>query len=110
MTMHERMLQNTIIELGWEVMARSGYSQYLAPSDDHQFRSLENSLRENRWKMFKQPLFLPQSHRCSLNFLMLNSFSFLFSINKIIKQNLLKILYSYYDFKKKVIKINQKTR
>ena len=42
--------QETIMELGWEVMAHPAYSPDLAPSDYHLFRSLEHSLREQSFE------------------------------------------------------------
>lgn len=38
--------KETIVELGWEVLAHPAYSPDLAPSDYHLFRSLEHFLRD----------------------------------------------------------------
>ena len=38
--------KETIIKLGWEVMAHPAYSPDFAPTDYYLFRSLEHSLRE----------------------------------------------------------------
>ena len=46
--------QNTIIELGWEVMAHPAYSPDLTPSDYYLFRSLEHSLREKSFEDFEE--------------------------------------------------------
>ena len=42
--------QETIMELGWDVMAHSAYSPDLAPTDYHLFRSLKHSLRDNSFE------------------------------------------------------------
>jgi histone-lysine N-methyltransferase SETMAR len=44
--------QETIRDLGWEVLSHPAYSPDLAPSDYHLFRSLEHFLRD---KSFKKP-------------------------------------------------------
>ena len=42
--------KETILELGWEVLAHPAYSPDLAPTDYHLFRSLEHSLRETSFE------------------------------------------------------------
>jgi [histone H3]-lysine36 N-dimethyltransferase SETMAR len=44
-----RMTQQTIHELGWEILPHPPYSPDIAPSDYHLFRSLQNFLGEKRY-------------------------------------------------------------
>ena len=42
--------QETVAELGWEILPHPKYSSDMAPSDNHLFRSLEHYLRRRLFK------------------------------------------------------------
>jgi histone-lysine N-methyltransferase SETMAR len=49
-----KMRQQKIKELNWEILDHPPYSPYLAPSDYHLFRSLQNHLNNKKFGRFEE--------------------------------------------------------